>query len=232
MKTRLLGKMLIFVTVSLACSTAWAEPGTRADQVTDDVSLKAFVLDAKEYTEGLTSLEEIARIRSIIRTEGEWPTNSNFIIRLASNGTVLQYGGECSAASRNLFEMTDDRGGKIVQEMLDIAEKGGGFVEYHDGVAKKAYAVKYFSGLSGRPCFLAGSCNQDVSSASPAAVSLPRPVVTATEVVDRDTLVAFVGATAREYQKVASSTNLQDVVGHRNAFREEGGYWKSGSVYF
>ena len=59
---------------------------------------------------------------------------------------------------------------------------------------------------------------------------MARPAVTASEVVDRETLKTFVKAAAQIYRE----TLLDDYgqLSHvKNAFRMEGGDWKSGSIY-
>ena len=54
--------------------------------------------------------------------------------------------------------------------------------------------------------------------------------MTASQVVDRDTLITFVEEAARVYSE-ALSEGYSTLTGLRNAFREEGGDWKSGSIY-
>ena len=65
----------------------------------------------------------------------------------------------------------------------------------------------------------------------PVAAQIPnmeRPEVTAREVVDRETLKAFVQGAAKAYLEAARTLSEDQVT---QLFREEGGFWKSGSIY-
>ena len=88
------------------------------------------------------------------------------------------------------------------------------------------------SGISGRRFVLVGGYSQDTSHAPLRIADLPKPAVTASQVVDRETLVAFVEAAAKVYSERALNVEgYRDFAAVRNAFRQEGGHWKSGSVY-
>ena len=78
---------------------------------------------------------------------------------------------------------------------------------------------------------LVGGYSQDVSHVPIQIADLPRPAVTASQVVDRETLITFVEEAARVYREAVLSEGYSALTGIRNAFREEGGDWKSGSIY-
>ena len=121
---------------------------------------------------------------------------------------------------------------RVVEELLAVAAGGGGFVEYHDGEPKTAYAVEYTSGITGRRFVLVGGYSQDVSHVPiQVADHLPTPAVTASQVVDRETLITFVEEAARVYREAVQSEGYSAITGIRSAFRVEDGDWKSGSVY-
>ena len=111
------------------------------------------------------------------------------------------------------------------------AAQGGGFVEYYDDGPQTAYAVEYTSGITARKFVLVGGYSQDVSHVQIEIADLPKPPVTASEVVDRETLIAFVEAAADAYRTAVMSEGYSALTGVRNAFRVEGGDWKSGSIY-
>ena len=94
-----------------------------------------------------------------------------------------------------------------------------------------AYAVEYTSGITSRQFVLVGGYSQDVSHVPVRVADLPKPEVTASEVVDRETLIAFVEAAAETFQQAVMSEGYSALTGVRNAFRVEGGDWKSGSIY-
>ena len=204
---------------------------TTADQVVDDATLKAFVDGAAADIAAITNINEGAQLRERLRTEGDWKAGSMFLIMFLRNGDPFIHGNDRSAENKNLLDVVDDNGLRVVEELLAAAALGGDFVRYHDGEPKTAYAVEYTSGITGRIFVLVGGYSQDVSHVPIRIADLPKPAVTASQVVDRETLIAFVEEAARVYRDAILSPGYQDLAGVRNAFRVEGGHWKSGSVY-
>ena len=213
----------------LASGAAGAK--TTAAQVKDDETLKAFVEGSKAHIEAITEVDEIMRFKSELRTEGDWKSGSMFLIIFFESGEPFIHGGDLAAESRNLLGVEDDRGTKIVEELFAAAARGGGFVKYHDGGPKTAYAVEYISGITARRFILAGGYSQNVSHVPVQIADLPKPAVTASKVVDRETLIAFVEEAAKVYREGVMSKGYSGYTGVTNAFRVEGGDWKSGSIY-
>ena len=207
-----------------------AEPAmgqVTAAQVTDPESLKAFVLAAKAEIQVIaTNLDEAAKLKQWVKTEGDWKSGSTFLIIFAENGNVYAHGNDREAENRNLLDVEDERGTKVVEELLAAAAQGGGFVEYHDDGPKFAYAVPFT-----RRFVLVGGYSQDVSHVNVRIADLPRPAVTASEVVDRETLITFVEEAARIYQEALKFEGGIPLVEIKNAFRVEGGDWMSGPIY-
>ena len=202
-----------------------------AAQVTDAESLKAWVLGAKARIEAITDLNEGAKLRERLKREGDWKSGSTFLILFFKNGDVFTHGNDREAENKNLMGVEDERGTKVVKELFAAAADGGGFVEYYDDGPKTAYAVEYISGITGTRFVLVGGFSQDVSHVQIQLADLPKPAVAASEVVDRETLIAFVEAAAKIYQEAVMTAGVSSFVGVRNAFRVEGGDWKSGSIY-
>ncbi len=202
-----------------------------AAQVTDAESLEAFVLGAKARIEAITDMNEGAKLREGLKTEGFWKSGSTFLIIFLMNGDAFIHGNDREAESKNLFAVEDERGTRVVEELFAAAAEGGGIVEYYDEGLKTAYAVEYISGITGRRFVLVGGLSKDVSDVPITIADLPKPPVTASEVVDRETLIAFVEAAAETYQQAVLSEGYSALTGVRNAFRVEGGDWKAGSIY-
>ena len=78
---------------------------------------------------------------------------------------------------------------------------------------------------------LVGGYSQDVSHVPIQTADLPKPAVVASQVVDRETLITFVEEAARTYREAVMSEGYSGLTRVRNAFRVEGGDWKSGSIY-
>lgn len=218
--------------VLLAGSSVSADDRITAIEVTDRPTLKAFIENAKDYLEGVTTLSETARLRDIFRAEGRWKSGPLFLMMLMQNGTVLLHGDDPTAENKDVTAVEDERGRPVIQEMLAAAGRGGDFVDFRwDGVDRVAYAVEYTSGLSGKRLVLIGGFSQDLSLVPVEITPLPRPDVTAVEVVDRETLATFVNAAAKAYRDALLTPNYSGLANTKNAFRQEGGNWKSGSVY-
>ena len=197
-------RLIAVITLGLASlSPAAAQdpehPKVTASEVVDRETLKAFVQGGKEYLEGIRTLTETAKLRDLFRAEGDWKSGSTFLVILVKNGAVLLHGGDSAIDNEVLIDVKDDKGKKVVQELLAAAGQGGDFVEYHwddpaaegDANPKVSYAVEYTSGLFGKPLVLVGGYYQDVSNVATKIPEMARPPVTASEVVDRETLKTF-----------------------------------------
>ena len=86
-----------------------------------------------------------------------------FLIIFLKSGEPFIHGNDRTAESKNLLGVEDERGTKVVEELLAAAARGGDFVEYYDGGLKTAYAVEYTSGITARQFVLVGGYSQDVS---------------------------------------------------------------------
>ena len=216
--------------LSIFASTA-ATARTTAGDVTDPASLKAFVEDSKAHIEAITDMNEGAKLREGLKTEGEWKSGSMFLVIFLKTGEPFIHGNDRTAEGKNLLGVEDERGTRVVEELFAAAAEGGGFVEYHDGGPKTAYAVEYTSGITARKFVLVGGYSQDVTHVPLQMLELPKPSVVASQVVDRETLITFVEEAARAYREAVMSEGYRGLTGVRNAFRTEGGDWKSGSIY-
>ena len=224
------GALALAVLAWVVSASGSAAARTTASDVKDDGSLRDFVLWAKAEFESITDINEGARLRERLRTEGDFKSGSMFLIIFLPTGEPFIHGNDRSAESKNLRDVEDDNGFRVVEALLAAGMQGGGFVRYHDGEPKTAYAVAYTSGITGRRFVLVGGYSQDVSHVPIVIPDLPKPAVTASQVVDRETLITFVEEAARVYRE-ALSQGYSTLTGIRNAFRLEGGDWKSGSIY-
>ena len=227
--------LAVLALVMFASASAGAQTDddrVTAGQVVDDETLKAFVEGAAAEIAAITDVAVGGQLRDRFRTDPDWNAGSMFLILFTQNGNPFIHGNDRTAENRDLLDVEDDNGFRVVEALLAAGARGGDFVRYHDGEPKTAYAVEYTSGISGRRLVLVGGYSQDTSHAPLRIADLPTPAVTASQVVDRETLVAFVEAAATVYSERALNTEgYRDFAAVRNAFRQEGGHWKSGSVY-
>ena len=231
MRLKLKAAPILAVLALVVLASGAARAAVSAAQVSDPASLKAFVLGAKAHIEAITNMNEGAKLREGLKTEGDWKSGSTFLIIFLENGDAFIHGNDRDAESKNLLDVEDERGTKVVEELFAAAARGGGFVEYYDGGPKTAFAVEYTSGITARQFVLVGGYSQDVSHVPVRIADLPKPAVTASEVVDRETLITFVEAAAKAYREAVMSEGYSGLTRVRNAFRVEGGDWKSGSIY-
>ena len=215
-----------------------------ASEVVDAETLEAFVLYAKSHAEAFTDPNELAPYLHSISIEGDWKHGNTYLIIMLPDGTVFHHAGDISVNGKHLYDIEDARGNKVVQNLLAAANMGGGHVGYYwddpavegdEDTPKVAYAVNYISGIAGTTVVLIGGYYQDVShaSATPFDPSLiPPPDVTAADVADRETLKAFVQGTGNRYLKAIEQVGLDVLQQNQDLFREEGGPYRQGSVYF
>ena len=204
---------------------------TTADMVTDKESLKAFVMDARRHVESITDYNGIIALRETLREQQTWVKGNTYLVFMLTDGSVSFHAGDRAAEGKNAMGMRDDRGVEVVKEMMEAADNGGGFVDYVDGEPKTSYVTKLVTAVGKLTVYVVGGYSQDLSSAPTAMMDVPKPPVTAAEVVDKETLVAFVDAAAAAYGRAYESENQGNIMATRNAFREKDGHWRAGSVY-
>ena len=204
---------------------------TTAESVVDKPTLKMFVEDAKAHIEGLTDYNDVIALRETVREQPTWVAGKTYLVFVHADGSIGLHARDRAAEGKNILDMRDDRGVAVVRRMMKAADNGGGFVDYVDGELKTSYTTKLLTGAGKIDVYLIGGYSTDLSSAPLTMLDLPKPAVTAAEVVDKETLVAFVEAAAAAYRWSYESNNQGDILAVRNTFREEGGPWRAGSVY-
>ena len=100
--------LAVLALVMLASGAAKAQ--TTADQVVDNETLKAFVEGAKAEIEAITDINEGAKLRDRLRTEGPWKSGSMFLIIFLKSGEPFIHGNDRTAESKNLLGVEDERG--------------------------------------------------------------------------------------------------------------------------
>ena len=186
----------------LAAQTAVAQaPEVTAGEVVDRETLQAFVEAAKEPLERATNFSEVASLVGAFRSEGDWKAGSMYLIVLTLEGVVQFHGADLTFEDKNVLDLEDAHGTKIVQEILAAAAAGGGFVEYYwddPAVAgdedadspKLTYAVP--ATIGGQEFIVAAGFYMDLSGVGDEANIFEILEITARDVQDRETLKAFV----------------------------------------
>ena len=218
------------------------ETAATAGDVTDPASLRAFVEYAKTQLDDIADAAELAVLWGSMRLEGDWKSGNTYLIVLNSRGSVLFHADQPDAEGKTLRGIVDARRDSIGRNLLSEAAAGGGFIGYYwddpnvegddSGHPKVAYATQFFSEVADENYILVGGFYQDLSDL-PAGdpVSVPRPDVTAGEVVDRETLKAFVESALKAFSVALERIGLEKLTTIQEVFRVEGGHWKHGSIY-
>ncbi|MCY4299630.1 MAG: cache domain-containing protein [Flavobacteriaceae bacterium] len=205
-----------------------------AQGVVDEETLKTFVQWYRSQFIKVPGIDQDAIYWQQMRTEGsDLNSGSTFLIIFERTGEAFVHGADRSAEGKNLLEVVDDNGKKVVEELFKVAlQPEGGFVKYLDGGKEKtAYAVTYTPKYTGVEVLLVGGYSQDVSHVAYQYIDLPKPEVTASQVVDRETLITFVEGVKQVILDGFASPTPVPFAKFKNTFRREGGYFKSGSVY-
>ena len=219
-------------------------PEVTASEVVDAETLQAFVEGARAWSETFTDPNDFAPYTIAISTEGDWKHGNTYLILMLPNGTVIFHADDPTVNGKSLYEVEDARGNKVVQQLLAAADMGGGLVEYFwddpeqegdEETAKIAYATSYLSGTTATTVILIGGYYQGSSQAVAATFDpsiIHPPEVTAADVVDRETLRAFVQGTKDSYTNALEQFGVDELLQHQDIFRVEGGPWRQGSIYF
>ena len=243
------GPIAVFVAglvslVPAAHPVAGQTPEVTASDVVDAETLEAFVEGARAWSETFTDPNDFPSYVGAISTEGDWKHGNTYLILMLPNGTVIVHTDDPTVNGKNLYEAEDARGNKVVQALLAAAGMGGGLVEYYwddpeqegdEEEAKIAYATSYTSGTTATTVVLIGGYFQDPSQAVAATFDpsiIAPPEVTAADVVDRETLQAFVKGAKDSYSSALDQFGVNELLQHQDVFRVEGGPWRQGSIYF
>ena len=237
-----LGIVLGLAVIFSATPSALAhdEERTTASEVVDRDTLKAFVLGARDYISNITDIDELVALADVLRNE-EWKHENTYLIISELNGILRFHGDGFALTGKDLSAVEDDNGEKVFPKMLAAARsmEDGDFVEYswddpsdpNDTNPKVCYAVAYSSPLAQSQFLLVGGYYQDLSDLGTDVGEFPDPpAITASDVVDRETLRAFVHG-AVEYSFEAIGKFQVDFSKLLEEYKREGGPWRQGSTY-
>ena len=197
-------------------------------------NLKAFALEARNYGEGL---DHTALTYAIchFKQEGNWKSGSIYVTSLTflAGGRVEIHAGNMAFGGRKVREdvflaaaaatgydpgtqtFTNPDGGALPEEL------GGYAVGMHVGFGPIQFPLIMTAGLDLRETHLVPEVFD------PAAA----PEVTASDVVDRETLKAFVNGAIDRLGELFASEGFGGLTKARAVFRAENGPWREGSVY-
>lgn len=107
----------------------------------------------------------------------------------------------------------------------------GGAFNVPDAPAASGYAAPYISGLLQLPMIVLAGFDLDMSHVLEEEIDHVEPAITARDVVDRETLKAFVTEAGEFYIAIQESGDPAAFPKARSAIRDPSGPWRHGSVY-
>ena len=261
MSMRVLGCLLVlafgFALAQEACSlpagvTPVEAPHVTAQQVENGTgSLMDFALSSRDrFREQGQQAENEGRafhLGCLIRQEGSpWRSGSTYLVTLTPDGRIfvhakdmslsgrllkpLIYGGILRALGINRADLTDPA---AVRAAFAAAEAGnGGSFDIPSVSGASGYASAYTSlGFKELPPFCSRASISTPLIWPPKKSTTATPRVTASEVVDRATLKAFVTEAGSSFMELMKTGDQATLSKARNALRDPNGPWRHGSVY-
>lgn len=152
-----------------------------AIDVVDRGSLRAFVERAADLAERRTDTASAqVFFHRTFRPEGEWRRGEIYLFIVTVDATVVFHATNPALEGRDDSQVTDKNGVRFVVELIEAAQAGGGFVEYHvpleghprEGELKVAYATPLE--LDGADWVIASGYHPTPVSALPFMESLRR----------------------------------------------------------
>ena len=89
--------------------------------------VEAFVNEAIAYGKANGKEKAIAEFNN---PKGKFVRGELYIYAYDWNGIALANGGNPSLTGKDLIDMTDPNGVKVIQRLIDVAKSGGGWVSY------------------------------------------------------------------------------------------------------
>ena len=231
-----------------------AVPRVTAQQVEDgSASLADFALAAKaQYvnaSQGITTVRQAAYTACLVRQEGSpWRSGSTYLVQLTPDGRVFIHAKDMSLSGRQLKPALY---GAVLHAVgispAALADPAAAFAAFAAAAAKdggpfnvaalpeaSGYANVYVSVNLQLPLLLLAGIDLGEPHLVPVSdedIDYGDPATTAEDVVDRETLKAFVTAAGEYVIGLLDSEDLAATSKARIALRDANGPWKHGPVY-
>ena len=225
-----------------------ANPSVTAQQVEDgSASLMDFALAVRDqFSQGTASVEEAFYIGCLVRQEGgPYRSGSTYLVQLTPNrifvhakdmaltGRMLNpliYGAILQALGINPAEVAANPTAALGLFTAAAAGNGGAF-SIPNVPGASGYATVYISTNFPVPIVTIAGFDLDESHLAEENFDHANPPITARDVVDRETLKAFVTQAGEFFLEHQTSGDLEDSSKARIALRDPNGPWRHGSVY-
>ena len=236
--------------------TPLADPAVTAQQVEDgSASLADFALAVRDVfvsesqgmvTSNITTLTELSYVGCLFRREeGPWRSGSTYVVRLIPSDRVFIHANDMSLSGQRLDPVIYEAVLRAVgidpadltsrAATLDAfaaaATRNGGEFNVPDIPGASGYAFGLLSGIAGTPVVMLAGFDLDASHVAEEEIEHIDPPVTAREVVDRESLKAFVTAAGEYFVGLLGSGEITAISKARVILRDPNGPWRHGPVY-
>ena len=227
-----------------------ADPTVTAQQVEDgSASLMDFALALKnhpELSEVSGSLHRMLHLGCLYRQEGgPYRSGSTYLVQLTPDGRLSAHAKNMSLSGRLLNPSIY---GAILQALginpADLTDRAAALAAFTDALAgdggpfnvpdipgASGYAAAITSPSFRTPIVLLAGFDLNESHVVDEVIDYGDPTVTARDVVDRETLTAFVTEAGERFREISQSGDPAAFYKARNAMRDPNGPWRHGSVY-
>ena len=222
--------------------TPLADPPVTARQVEDgSAALHEFALAVRDRHRALSrdipTFEGEAYFGCLIRQDGSpYRSGSTFLVSLAAD-RVLVHSKDMALSGKKLHptiygSILRALGARKFTDLLAGANSDGGSFDVPDIPGASGHATVYMSPGLGIPVVLLAGFDLDSSHLVSETADDFVPAVTARDVVDRETLKAFVTEAGRYLLELARTGGRNAIWRAKDAMRDPNGPWRHGSVYF
>ena len=224
-----------------------AAPRETAQQVEDgSTTLMDFALAVRDqYIESIVTPNHAFHLGCLIRQEGShWRSGSTYVVLLTPDGTVFVHAKDMRLSGRKLTpEIHRTILGALGINPADLADPAAVLAALRTAAAGKGgpfnapnvpgdsgYAAAYISDLLQLPMIMLVGFELDSSHVLEEKIDHVVPTVTARDVVDRETLKAFVTEAEEFYIAMRESEDPATFPKAMSAMRDPNGPWRHGSV--
>ena len=219
-----------------------ADPRVTAQQVEDgSATLKEFALAVRDQHKALSrdmaTFEGEAYFGCLIREDGSpYRSGSTFLVSLAGD-RVLVHSKAMALSGRKLNPLIYGTifralGARRFTDLIAAANSDGRSFNVPDIPGASGYATVYMSPGLGIPVVLLAGFDLNSSHLVSEPVDDVAPAITAGDVVDRETLKAFVTEAGHYLLELGKTGGRNAIWKAKDAMRDPNGPWRHGSVYF
>ena len=211
-----------------------------AGEVVDQETLKGFVTWATSEFAAITNINEGSRVLQEFRIEGsDWNSGNMYLILLTLQGQVFIHGEDPNLDGRNVVDVIDDNGTRVVADMITADSTDGKLVEWcwvdpnepNAPRCKDSFALRYWSQVARSSFVVVGGYYQDLSAAGDPLPEIPLPAISAADVVDSLSLQLFVEGSVAWFDSLFDQVGFERANEWKQVLREEGGHFRSGAIY-